>query len=68
MMNAKMRKAALVNVLVYATIFIVFTLCFDWARDEKVDVSFFLYALVWLVVFVNAFSRERRQALRGGEE
>lgn len=64
MMNQQMRRNAALMASVYPTILVLVSIAYDFARDLEINTSFWLYAAGWLVLFVNGFYRERRQALR----
>lgn len=64
MITQKERVEIFINALVNPTVSICAYLGFDLARDLKIDTALWLYVMGWFVLFVNAFYRERRKALR----
>ena len=63
-MTSQMRRDAALMASVYPTILVAASVMLDFMKDLKINTSPWLYALGWLVLFVNGFFRERRQALR----
>lgn len=63
-MTSQMRRDAALMASVYPTILVVTSVMLDFVKDLKINTSPWLYVLGWLVLFVNGFFRERRQALR----
>ena len=66
-MTSQMRRNAALMASVYPTILVFVSIALDFMEDFEINTSGWSYSLGWLVLFVNGFFRERRQALRKAE-
>lgn len=57
------RREAAVKALIYPTLYVLVFISLDFARDNEISTSIWLYIAAWIVLFVRDFFRERRKML-----